>query len=210
MSDIIHEEVVQSYAKQAHKYDRRFKNYLEGSLGAALEMMRLTGKERILDVACGTGELERRILEHFPHQPICGVDVSQHMLNLAQAKLAQYPHLEFKQADSRHLPQDRGSFDLVVTCSAFHYMREPEKVLAEISRVLVPGGRFIIVDWCRDFLFGKLYHYFRSAFFPAHYDVYGLRQMKEMMLEAGLQPQNHQTFTVRFIWKMMCVEGVKL
>lgn len=209
MTETIHQTVVQSYAKQAHKYDRRFKNYLEGTLSVALDFMKLTGSEKILDVACGTGELEIRIFKQFPNQSIVGVDVSEDMLRQAAEKIGVQKNLILKAADSRELPFNDNQFDIVVTCSAFHYMREPEKVLKEFARVLKPGGRVILLDWCRDFLNGKIYHYFRKIFFPAHYDVYGLEQMKEMMRAAGLNPIAEKTFKVETIWRMMCVEARK-
>ncbi len=206
---IHHHQVVKSYAKQAHKYDRRFKGYLDGTLSVAIEAMHLSGNERVLDLACGTGELERRLVSSYPKLPLTGIDLSEAMLDLARNKLHRYPHIVLKQADGRSIPFPDHSFDVVVSCSAFHYMREPDKVLGEINRVLVKGGRFILIDWCHDFLFAKFYHLFRSAFVPAHYAVYGLDEIQSMMKKAGLNPVNFDTFTVQFVWKMMCVEGVK-
>lgn len=208
-AEIHHQKVIKSYARQAHKYDRRFKNYLEGSLGAALLAMDLRGTENILDVACGTGELEKKILEKFPHQKIWGIDLSENMLSQARQKVNSYPNVSFEKADSRKLPFASASFDVVVSSSALHYMKEPEKVFSECARVLSSGGQLIIVDWCRDFLFAKIYHLFRKSFVPAHHDVYGLEKLKEMMSLAGLAPIDEKTFTVRFFWKMMMVKALK-
>lgn len=208
-SQVHHHHVVRSYAKQAHKYDRRFKGYLDGTLSVAIEAMDLSGNEKVLDLACGTGELERRLISTYPKLNLTGIDLSEAMLDLARGKLSRHPQVVLKQADSRQIPFPDHSFDIVVSCSAFHYMREPDKVLREIHRVLVKGGRFILIDWCRDFLFAKFYHLFRSAFVPAHYTVYGLEEIQRMMKKGKLKPVSHETFTVQFVWKMMCVEGVK-
>ena len=204
-----HTKVVKSYARQAWFYDWRFKNYLEETLRVALEALRLTGKEKILDVACGTGELERRIFDKFPQQPVWGVDISQHMLDLAHEKLGSKNNLILKQCDSQKIPFDDGQFDHVVTCSAFHYMREPQKVINEFARVLKPGGSVVLLDWCWDFFNAKVYHYFRKIFFPAHYRVYSLQEIRQMYEKAGLKVTQEKTFTVRVIWRMMCVTGEK-
>lgn len=209
MDPIVHHSVVRSYARQARIYDRIFKNYLDGTLGTALDLMELTGAETILDVACGTGELERKILERFPRQNIEGIDLSEEMLRQARKKLSNFSHLNWVCADSRHLPFSDNRFDIVISCSAFHYMREPQKVLNEAARVLKPGGKLIIIDWCYDFLFGKMYHRFRRLFFPSHYRVYRLAELQDMMREAGLTPTHSETFSVQFTWRMMGVVSVK-
>ena len=210
MDPIVHHSVVRSYARQARVYDRLFKNYLDGTLSTALDLMELKGHERILDVACGTGELERKIFEVYPKQIVEGIDISEEMLRLARIKLLQFPQLNLVCGDSRHLPFPNNRFDIVVSCSAFHYMREPQKVLAEAARVLKPGGKLIIIDWCYDFLFGKIYHRFRRIFFPSHYRVYGLAELQDMMRTAGLTPTTHDTFSVQFTWRMMGVVSVKV
>ncbi len=209
MDPIVHHSVVRSYARQARIYDRIFKNYLDGTLGTALDLMELTGAETILDVACGTGELERKILERFPRQNIEGIDLSEEMLRQARKKLIHFSQLNWICADSRHLPFPDNRFDIVISCSAFHYMREPQKVLNEAARVLKTGGKLIIIDWCYDFLFGKMYHRFRRLFFPSHYRVYGLTELQEMMRQAGLTPIHSETFSVQFTWRMMGVVSVK-
>lgn len=205
----IHEHVVETYAKQATIYDRRFKDYLEGTLSPLLERLALRGDEKILDLACGTGELERRLFAKNKTQPVWGFDISQEMLDLAKIKNAEAPNFQIICGDSRQLPFENNQFDVITICSAFHYMREPEKVLAECARVLKPGGRFVVVDWCYDFWRGKFYHLFRSLFFPAHYNVYGLKEFKKMLSQAGLTPVFDRTFFVEMIWSMMHVEACK-
>lgn len=203
------EKVITSYARMASIYDRRFGTYVARTITTALEMLQLNGTERILDVACGTGELERRILEHHPQQPIWGIDLTEEMLVAAREKLAGFPNIQLERADSRYLPFPDAHFDIVVTLSAFHYMREPQRVVNEFARVVRPGGRVVVLDWCRDFLFAQLYHLMRKVFFPQHYRVYHLAELHQLMHDAGLTPTTHRLFTVLGIWKMMCVESCK-
>jgi trans-aconitate methyltransferase len=56
----------QSYDRLATIYDRRWRSYEEATLHAALEGISCTGTEHLLDLACGTGELERLLLDRWP------------------------------------------------------------------------------------------------------------------------------------------------
>lgn len=201
--------VAAHYAFLAPIYDRIWARYLEATLSRTIAMMALRGNESILDVGCGTGELERRIVQVHPQQPMVGLDLTQAMLVRARAKLAAYPQLQFIEGDSQQLPFPDASFDIVVSCSALHYMRDPQRVIRECARVLRPGGRVIITDWCRDFFMAKLYNAFRKTFIRAHHQVYRLRELQDFLRGAGLAPAQHTTFSIDGIWKMMCVEARK-
>lgn len=102
-----------------------------------------------LDLGTGTG----RILEVFAHRTTrgLGVDLSSEMLAVARAHLAkceQYRHLSVRHANIYHLPLAEASFDLVTIHQVLHYAENPGAVIAEAARVLRPGGRVIIADFC--------------------------------------------------------------
>lgn len=201
------QKIAKHYANWARNYDRRWAHYSEGALSVTIEMLALQGTERLLDVACGTGELERRLVRTFPQMPVEGIDLSEDMLAAACSKLADYPSMHFAKGDSRHLDFPDQHFDIVVTCSAFHYMRSPQEVLQEFARVTKPGGRVLIVDWCRDYLMAKLYNSLRKLLVPAHHQVYTIAELQQMLHTAGLTPTRVRTFAVQPYWRMMCVEA---
>lgn len=201
--------VVKKYDKMASIYDRIYHIYLKGTMAVALNLLRPNGRERILDVGCGTGELERHVMAVHPAQAIVGVDLTEAMLVRARQKLAAYPHVVFHQGSGAQLPFGPGTFDCVITCSAFHYMRDPEQVLAECMRVLVPGGRFILIDWTRDHWHGRVYDWYRRLTYPAHYKVYSSQQLRDMCGKVGLQVQTVSPFSVAWFWTMMTVTAVK-
>jgi ubiquinone/menaquinone biosynthesis C-methylase UbiE len=58
--------VKRSYDRLAPVYDRRWRSYEDAMLHATLEVISCRGTERLLDVACGTGELERLLLARCP------------------------------------------------------------------------------------------------------------------------------------------------
>jgi len=101
---------------------------------------------RVLDVGTGTG----RVLELLAPRVSqgVGVDASKAMLALARSRLARagLAHCAVRLADMYRLPLADASFDLAVTQMVLHYAEDPPGVLAEVARVLRPGGRLIIVD----------------------------------------------------------------
>jgi len=87
---------------------------------------------RVLDLACGDGALLERLGAHA-----IGVDVSLDELALARGRVAQ--------ARAQELPVASSSLDVVTCHLAFMLFDEPERVVAEVARVLAPGGEFIAV-----------------------------------------------------------------
>lgn len=201
--------VVKEYQRLASVYDRIYKWYLAKTMDVAMQLLHPDGHERILDVACGTGELERRVMATYPAQAIVGVDLTEAMLARARTKLAAFPHVVFYQADSAALPFPETSFDAVITCSALHYMRNPERVFSEFSRVLSPNGRLILLDWTRDAWQGRVYDWFRKKTIAAHYKVYTSETIRDLCAQAGLQVTQVQKFSVLWTWRMMAIEAKK-
>lgn len=209
MSDKPYKPVIKTYDNIAKKYDKKFENYLNETFKVAIETLSLTGKERILDIACGTGELEQRAIKKFPNQYIVGVDITKSMLVLAREKCKGAKNVHFLHGASQKLPVEDASFDIAITCSALHYMKDPEAVFGEAARALVPNGRLIIIDWCRDFLWAKFYDWLSKVYKRSHHKVYSLREIQHLLLDAGLTILNTKTFSVPPFWRMMCVEAKK-
>ncbi len=97
-----------------------------------------------LDLGCGTGEMIRLLLEADPGRKLFGLDLSEEMLSVARAKLQGRAALTV--GDSERLPYPDGMFDVVYCNDSFHHYPAPEKVLGEVSRVLRPGGTFLLGD----------------------------------------------------------------
>lgn len=149
---------INRYRHLAGIYDDRWSRYNDRTLTEALAGLHLSGSERILDVGCGTGELERLVLSRFRSPHIVGVDICQTMLAVARVKLAATPEVGFETAGAEDLPFEQDSFDIVVCASMLHHAHRPSEVFRECARVLRPRGQFVLVDWCRDFWRGQLLH----------------------------------------------------
>lgn len=98
---------------------------------------------RILDVGCGNGALLLQLGRRVSHG--VGVDASAGMIARARRRAAGAGNLHFVQVTSPALPFPDGSFDVVTSLLSFRYL-DWDPVMAEIRRVLRPGGRLLIVD----------------------------------------------------------------
>ena len=116
----------------------------------------------VLDVGCGTGTLTRQIYDALPAtapRRVCGVDAAEAMIAVANRKAGDRPGLEFAAALAEELPYPDASFDRVLSTFFFHHLNYDLKVksLAEIWRVLRPGGQAAILDVDIPYsLFGKV------------------------------------------------------
>lgn len=106
--------------------------------------------EHILDVGCGTGTLTQLFAQREKNLHIMGLDADPIQLKLARKKLAASDsQITLQQGYAQQLPLGSQTFDIVVSSLFFHHLTTHQKreALAEILRVLKPGGRLHIADW---------------------------------------------------------------
>jgi ubiquinone/menaquinone biosynthesis C-methylase UbiE len=134
----------EKFHKQAEKYDSGNNGKHARSLyESVLNKLDELSFSNLLDVGCGTGNLLKLISSKYDVK-IAGVDLTPKMLNIARIKLGDKADL--KVADSEELPFDDNKFDIVICTDSFHHYPHPEKVLAEIRRVLQQDGILLIAD----------------------------------------------------------------
>ena len=110
--------------------------YTEQILPLAAE--ELAGAERVLDVGCGEGQVARLAVAGGAAL-VAGIDPTWNQLVVARQR-AGGP--AYARADADALPFESGVFDAVVACLVFEHIREVDGAIAEVARVLRPGGRF--------------------------------------------------------------------
>jgi len=121
--------------------DRRWKCHLVAGLPTLAQPC-------CLDLACGTGDLSRMLADRYPCGQIIGIDLSQEMLELAAVKGGPQ-HLSYLRGDMHALPVASGSCDLVTGSYALRNAPDLDFALAEISRVLRPGGHAVFLDFSK-------------------------------------------------------------
>jgi len=140
------------YDWSAHLYER-IKQYSAGDeqwfLGLPLvRALELIPAPLVLDVATGTGRLPRALLRQSPFEGrVIGLDLSRRMLREAVRRTAQFAdRLTYIWQDARQLPFDDDTFDAVTCLEALEFTPDPREVLAELVRVLRPGGVLLVTN----------------------------------------------------------------
>lgn len=118
----------------------------------ALPKMGLAAGDRILDLACGAG-LASRLLASSPAG--CGrvvaMDISDEMLRHARSRSSRLPNVNFVCGTAEHIPFPDNFFAKALSVEAFYYFERQDRVLADLYRVLAPGGRlFVLICLYKD------------------------------------------------------------
>ncbi len=141
--------------------------------------------ESVLDVGCGTGRLLRRAYRYWPEAQLIGVDPADGMIEKAKL-LTQNATFYMDMAEA--LPLEDNSVDLALSTTSFHHWQDQAAGIREITRVLRPGGYFMLVDISMPEWLAGVFRLKR---------VYSPNQMRTLFTQAGLQVQIQQTLAWR-------------
>lgn len=96
------------------------------------------------DLGCGTGQASAALAPFVAH--VIAVDASAAMLHAAKKRLSTFENVDLRRGDLENLPIDDGRLDAATLMLVLHHVPEPEIALAEVARVVKPGGRLLVVD----------------------------------------------------------------
>lgn len=195
------------YAANAGDYDRRWKRYVRASVNKTLEEVQLEPGSRLLDIGCGTGVLLEQLVLQQPKAQLYGGDLSNAMLSVARERLG--PSAGLVQTAGESLPVAEASIDVLVSSSAFHFVRDPGKALNEMRRVLRPGGRLVLTDWCRDFLTMRMLDGYLKAFDAAHYHTYGSQQLAQLLDAHGFGEVRISHYRIDWFWGLFTATATR-
>ncbi len=123
----------QTWNPESYARDGAFVHELAGGV---LEWLAAQSGERILDLGCGDGQLTQRIAASGAS--VVGIDSSPAMVKAARSR-----GVKADQGSAEKLPYPDGVFEAVFSNAALHWVRGQDEMLAQVHRVLRPGGRFV-------------------------------------------------------------------
>ena len=145
------EKVLDQFTKQAESYAKLTALSRGASPSPFLDAISPSGKDRVLDVACGNGRLTLMLAKLTHH--VTGIDLTAAMIDQGRALQAEarIGNVEWLVGDILPLPFPNAAFSLVVSQAAFHHLADPSAVLTEMARVCAHDGRIAINDLSPEF-----------------------------------------------------------
>ncbi len=150
------EQVAMMFDKIAGKYDRlnRFLSARTdiGWRKKAIRMLKKDNPQHILDVATGTGDMALLAYKMLRPKQITGIDISEGMLELGRKKVEKEQlgdKIHLQSGDSETIMYGENTFDAVMVAFGVRNFENLENGLAEMLRVLKPGGRLIVLEFSK-------------------------------------------------------------
>lgn len=118
---------------------------------------RIRAGERVLDVACGTGNTA--LMARARGAAVTGLDLTPELLGIARQRGAEagYGDIAWKEGDAEKLPFPDSTFDVVVSSCGLMFAPDQQKVANEVARVTGRGGRLAIQAWTREGGVGRMF-----------------------------------------------------
>jgi ubiquinone/menaquinone biosynthesis C-methylase UbiE len=149
--------------------------------------------DRLLDVGCGSGAAVRAAAASVDRA--VGVDLSQGMIDRARELAGATPNVEFQVAEAEALPFEDATFTALLCTTSFHHYPNPERAVAEMARVLTPGGRIVIADMVSDRLMMRVFDQVLRHTQRSHVGCQRSGELARLLTAAGLSlPTRHPLF----------------
>mgnify|MGYP001477924966 CR=1 FL=1 len=115
-----------------------------------LNMMNSSPNQKLIDVACGTGDIAKLFLKYVNNNAqISCVDPNKEMLKKGKEKLNEYKNIKWIISSAEKLPVKNDTFDFYTISFGLRNTKNLKKVLSEAYRVLKPGGRFLCLEFSK-------------------------------------------------------------
>jgi ubiquinone/menaquinone biosynthesis C-methylase UbiE len=171
------------YDAIAHLYDEPRRDHQPDARLEAFATERGDSRLRVLDVGCGTGKQLAANRRHFEHMTFAGVDRSSGMLRIAHAR---GDGVYWIHGDAEALPLATHTFDYATNQFSYPHIGDKRRFVAEMFRVLRPGGRFVLTNidpWAMpDWI---IYRFFPEARALDDRDYLTRDALRELFARAG-------------------------
>lgn len=130
----------------------------------ACSLLQLHPGAKILDVCTGTGDLVKPLAQLVgPQGQVVGFDFSEEMLTVGRKRFAELSNTTFQQGDAMEMPFDTNTFDGAIVSFGLRNVRDIQRVLNEMSRVVKPGGWVVNLDTCPNPKLPGYWFYFSTV-----------------------------------------------
>jgi ubiquinone/menaquinone biosynthesis C-methylase UbiE len=208
-TDEIHTaKLLKEYTALAPTYDQRWSAYLDASLRMTLEKVADLPADRVLDVACGTGQLLKSLAERSDLSELVGIDRVPAMLDVARRRLGE--RASILECEATQLPFDDAGFQLVISTSALHYFQDVDATLREIRRVISPNGHLVITDWCRNYFWMRVLNRLLPWTQHAHVHTLSSNELEQSLARAGFSIDTGTRRKIDWFWGLMTVHATPI
>lgn len=185
------QRVVEEFTHQAAAFNKSPVMNMAQTLDDLVAMLPVAPEQRWLEVACGPGIVTRALAPRVGE--VVGVDLTPAMVELAQREAADagVHNARFVVGDATALPWPAGEFAGAVTRFSLHHMPEPERALAEMVRVVKPGGWVAVADHlsAEDPDTARWHQELERLRDPSHQNCLTPAQLRALAAELGLTPE---------------------
>lgn len=167
----------------------------------AVRLLKYREGSRVLDVATGTGDVALEIARRTPPSVrITGADFCQEMVELGKVKVAESAYadrIDFKVAPCEDLPFADNTFDSITIAFGIRNVVDRKLGLAEMWRVLRPGGRMIILEFStpRSQLFKQIYYFYFRRLLPVVGGFFSRYNAYKYLPDSVLEFPSHEEFS---------------
>ena len=151
----------------------------------------------VLEIGCGVGAVSAFLANDYGVH-VVGIDQDPEQIEYARKMHAPSERLSFSVGDVSRMAFDEGRFDLVLSLNVLHHVPEWRAAVAELARVLRPGGRYLWMDIVFPRWVVKL---FRPV--TRRYGVYTHEEIAAAFEDAGLQSRFHERLACGFSHRML-------
>ncbi|MBS3757102.1 MAG: ArsR family transcriptional regulator [Desulfobacterales bacterium] len=180
-----------------------FKGEILGDFDLNRAIFKNTGTHRVgVDLGCGTGDLLEPMNRHA--EKVIGVDSSPRMLEEARKQFQNAGgNFEIRLGEIEHLPLSDGEADFVVISLVLQYMAKPAAAIAEVSRILKPGGLFVIAD------FGKHENSELFEKYGARWLGFSRREVEDWLTPNGFELQTVDSYPLEKALSLHIYHAIK-
>lgn len=199
MTPAVHNQsIIDQFTRQAIPFSQKTQMSSDAAFKLMMDVCNVTPQDTVLDVACGPGLTACAAAAAAAH--VTGIDLTPAMLERARTRQVEHglTNLTWQLGDVYSLPFADDSFSLVITRFSFHHFLNPAAVLAEMTRVCVPGGRVMVWDSIPDADKADAYNQLEKLKDPSHARALTEQELLAIVNDAGLTNIKTAPFKLEF------------